>query len=126
MLYHLIFRSDFERSAQGQIVKVMFKGDVAGEGIISDTVQQFNVQGNFLHGSIEYIQEQPLGIFMMELIGKDEDIHKAIAYMKLAVHKWRCYTMGFDFSSFYRSYLILRKHLEKQLLMISIALRFPL
>ena len=54
---------------KGTIVKVTFKGDVAGEGVISDTLQQFNVKGNFLHGSIEYIEESPLGIFMMELNG---------------------------------------------------------
>ncbi len=65
----------------GRLVKVMFKGEVAGQGIISDTVKQFNVRGNFLHGSIEYIQEMPLGTFIMELQGPDEDIEKAIAYM---------------------------------------------
>ena len=48
----------------------------------SDKIQQFNVQGNFLHGTIEYIQEQALGIFIMELIGQTEDIHKAIAYIE--------------------------------------------
>jgi len=65
----------------GKLVKVMFKGDVAGDGIISDTVQQFTIQGNFLHGSIEYIQERPLGTFLMELKGEDDEIEKAIAYM---------------------------------------------
>ncbi|MBE1554287.1 methionine ABC transporter ATP-binding protein [Sporosarcina limicola] len=65
----------------GRIVKVMYKGDVAGEGIISDTVQQYNIKGNFLHGSIEYIQEIPLGIFLMELQGDNQEVEKAISYM---------------------------------------------
>ena len=65
----------------GQLVKVLFKGTVAGEGIISDTIQQFDVQGNFLHGTIEYIQDKPLGIFIMELKGGKEDIDRAISYM---------------------------------------------
>lgn len=65
----------------GRIVKIMFKGDVAGEGIISDTIQKFNVQGNFLHGLIEYIQEKPLGIFLMELKGKDDEVERALDYM---------------------------------------------
>ncbi|MHA6259724.1 methionine ABC transporter ATP-binding protein [Sporosarcina sp. CAU 1771] len=65
----------------GRIIKVMFKGDIAGEGIISDTVQNYKVQGNFLHGSIEYIQERPLGIFLMELQGEEDEVDKAIAYM---------------------------------------------
>src|SRR5690606_35185095 len=51
----------------GSVIKVQFKGAVAGEGIITDTVQHFDVKGNFLHGSIEYIQEKPLGLFLMEI-----------------------------------------------------------
>ena len=70
------------KEVKGQVVKILFKGKVAGQGIISDTIQQFNVQGNFLHGTIEYIQEQALGIFIMELLGQTEDIHKAIAYIE--------------------------------------------
>ena len=67
---------------KGQIVKILFKGSVAGEGVISDTIQQFDVRGNFLHGTIEYIQERPLGIFIMELQGSDADITRANSYME--------------------------------------------
>ncbi|MFC4801648.1 methionine ABC transporter ATP-binding protein [Neobacillus sp. GCM10023253] len=70
------------KSCQGPIVKVTFKGKVAREGVISDTLQQFNLKGNFLHGSIEYIQEQPLGIFIMELKGQKEEIEKALNYIE--------------------------------------------
>ena len=70
------------KECEGPIVKVTFRGTVAGEGVISDTLQQFQVKGNFLHGSIEYIQDLPLGIFIMELRGQKEEIHKAIFYIK--------------------------------------------
>lgn len=69
-------------AVKGQVVKILFKGEVAGEGVISDTIQQFEVQGNFLHGTIEYIQDRPLGIFIMELQGKAENVTQAIAYME--------------------------------------------
>jgi D-methionine transport system ATP-binding protein len=69
-------------NCDGPVVKVTFKGKVAGEGVISDTLQQFNVKGNFLHGSIEYIQELPLGIFIMELKGQKEEIQNAINYIE--------------------------------------------
>lgn len=69
-------------ACQGPIVKVTFSGEVAGEGVISDTLQKFNVHGNFLHGSIEYIQELPLGIFIMELNGPPEEITKALQYIE--------------------------------------------
>lgn len=70
------------QNVKGQVVKILFKGDVAGEGVISDMLQQFEVQGNFLHGTIEYIQERPLGIFLMELNGQVEDINRSISYME--------------------------------------------
>ncbi|WP_432702171.1 methionine ABC transporter ATP-binding protein [Lysinibacillus sphaericus] len=69
------------KDVRGQIVKILFKGNVAGEGVISDTMQRFEVKGNFLHGTIEYIQERPLGIFFMELQGEDSELAKASAYM---------------------------------------------
>lgn len=67
---------------EGTIVKLIFKGKVAGEGVISDMLQQFSVKGNFLHGSIEYIQELPLGIFIMELKGQKEEIKAALHYIE--------------------------------------------
>lgn len=67
---------------EGAIVKVTFRGKVAGEGVISDTLQNFNVKGNFLHGSIEYIQELPLGIFIMELKGQPEERRAALQYIE--------------------------------------------
>ncbi len=70
------------KKCEGPIVKVIFKGEVAGEGVISDMLQQFGVRGNFLHGSIEYIQEMPLGIFIMELKGKREEINTALRYIE--------------------------------------------
>ncbi|ANU27229.1 methionine ABC transporter ATP-binding protein [Planococcus versutus] len=66
----------------GTLVKVLFKGGVAGEGVISDMLQNFEVKGNFLHGAIEYIQEQPLGIFIMELKGNKSAVTDAINYME--------------------------------------------
>ena len=66
---------------EGPIVKVTFKGEVAGEGIISDALQSHKVKGNFLHGSIEYIQQRPLGIFIMELNGKQQEVRAAIDYI---------------------------------------------
>lgn len=67
---------------KGTIVKVLFKGDVAGQSIVSDMLQQFEVRGNFLHGTIEYIQERPLGIFIMELVGEQAHIQRAISYIE--------------------------------------------
>ena len=66
----------------GTVVKVLFKGGVAGEGVISDMLQNYPVKGNFLHGAIEYIQERPLGVFIMELKGTSSDVMDALKYME--------------------------------------------
>ncbi|ALS77552.1 methionine ABC transporter ATP-binding protein [Planococcus kocurii] len=67
---------------KGTLVKVLFKGGVAGEGVISDMLQNFSVKGNFLHGAIEYIQERPLGVFIMELKGAEMEVMEALKYLE--------------------------------------------
>lgn len=67
---------------KGTLVKVLFKGGVAGEGVISDMLQNFSVKGNFLHGAIEYIQERPLGVFIMELKGAEMEVMEALRYLE--------------------------------------------
>jgi D-methionine transport system ATP-binding protein len=69
------------RKRTGTMVKIHFKGEIAEEAVISDMLQAFKVKGNILHGKIEYIQEIPLGIFVMELIGEPEEIQRAIDYI---------------------------------------------
>src|SRR5690625_5082616 len=66
----------------GTIIRLQFQGSEAGEAIVSDMLKKHNVSANFLHGKIEYINEQPLGIFIMELQGNKEDIDQSIIYLK--------------------------------------------
>src|SRR5690606_24746473 len=70
------------RECQGTIVKIQFKGSKAGETVVSDMLQLHRVKGNFLHGKIEYIQEEPLGIFILEMIGEEEEVGKAVYYLQ--------------------------------------------
>ncbi|MBM7096105.1 methionine ABC transporter ATP-binding protein [Bacillus sp. H-16] len=67
---------------EGTIVKVKFQGEAAEESIVSDALQQFQVKGNFLHGNIEYIQDRPLGTFIMEIKGEPGEVVKTIEYLK--------------------------------------------
>ncbi|EZH64761.1 methionine ABC transporter ATP-binding protein [Bacillaceae bacterium JMAK1] len=66
----------------GTLIKVMFQGSSAGEGIIGDMLQEVNVRGNFLHGAIEYIEGKPLGIFILELTGDPEQVNQAMDYIQ--------------------------------------------
>ncbi|MGE7904182.1 methionine ABC transporter ATP-binding protein [Peribacillus sp. NPDC094092] len=66
----------------GTIIKIQFEGKTAGESILSDTLQTHSVKGNILHGKIEYIQDVPLGVLIIELIGDAAHIHSALQYIK--------------------------------------------
>ncbi|GLB60867.1 methionine ABC transporter ATP-binding protein [Cytobacillus sp. NCCP-133] len=69
------------KERDGKIIKIYFQGSIAEESVISDVFQQFKVKGNILHGKIEYIQDTPLGIFVMELTGATLEIERAIHYI---------------------------------------------
>lgn len=66
---------------KGPIVQVVFQGDSAEEAVISETLKQFNVNANILHGQISYIQDRALGTLIIELIGSRRDVPKAIDYI---------------------------------------------
>ena len=70
------------KNSKGTVIKITFKGSVAEESVVSDMLQQFKVKGNILHGKIEYIQETPLGIFIMEISGEQTEVIKAITYIQ--------------------------------------------
>jgi D-methionine transport system ATP-binding protein len=72
---HLVAKS------KGTIIKIQFKGVIAEQTVVSDVFQRFSVKGNILHGKIEYIQETPLGIFIMELSGESSEIENAIEFI---------------------------------------------
>lgn len=69
------------KEREGKLIKIYFQGEIAEQGVISDVFQKFKVSGNILHGKIEYIQEIPLGIFIMEVSGETLEIDRAIDYI---------------------------------------------
>jgi D-methionine transport system ATP-binding protein len=64
-----------------RIVKIHYRGSRAEEPIISETVRQFGVQVNILHGQIEYIGDNPLGVLVAELVGELAQVESAISYI---------------------------------------------
>lgn len=66
----------------GIILKLHYRGDLAEEPIISETVRLFGVQVNILHGHIEYIGGKPLGSLVVSLGGDSESVCLAAAYIK--------------------------------------------
>ena len=67
--------------SKGTIIQIQFEGPTAGESILSDALQKYSVKGNILHGKIEYIQDVPLGILIIELIGEAAEVRSALEYI---------------------------------------------
>jgi len=70
------------KACTGTVVRLQFQGNVANEAVVSDMLQAHEVSGNILHGKVEYIRDEPLGIFIMEITGAQENITKAITYLE--------------------------------------------
>ena len=51
----------------GQLLKILFIGDSAGQPVLSEVAVRFGVAVNILHGKIEYIGERALGILVVQL-----------------------------------------------------------
>lgn len=65
----------------GSIVQITFRGHSAEDSIISETINRFKVIVNILHGQINYIQDRPLGILIVEIKGDAPEIKRAIEYI---------------------------------------------
>lgn len=69
-------------TCEGTILQLQFRGDLASDPVVSDMLQRFKVSGNILHGKVEYINETPLGIFIMEILGDATEVKEATAYLE--------------------------------------------
>ncbi|KPC99154.1 Methionine import ATP-binding protein MetN [Geobacillus sp. BCO2] len=69
------------QARSGTLVRVLFQGPAAEQAILSDTLQTFRVRANILHGKIEYINDTPLGVLLLELNGEKEEVERAIHYV---------------------------------------------
>jgi len=71
-----------------KILKIIYSGDDAEKSVIADTIRQFNVNLNILHGKIEYITDKPFGILIIQLDGTNTaDIARAEQYLKEKTYK---------------------------------------
>lgn len=68
--------------ACGTLVKVIYRGAKSEEPVLSDTINRFKVSLNVLHGRIEYIDDRPLGILILEAIGDESEIASTLTYIR--------------------------------------------
>lgn len=67
---------------KGPIIQITFRGETAEDSIISETLREFAVNANILHGQITYIQDKPLGTLIVEITGEKTEINQAIEYIR--------------------------------------------
>ncbi|ATB68521.1 methionine ABC transporter ATP-binding protein [Sulfurospirillum diekertiae] len=70
------------QDVQGRLIKVVYNGDRAEEPILSDAIRTFGVDINVLHGKIEYIDEKPLGVLLLNINASSAQIEQIISYLK--------------------------------------------
>ena len=65
-----------------QILQLTYLGMGASHALISEVSRKFSINCNIVFGSIEIIQESPLGRLIIIASGREGDIAQAIAYLR--------------------------------------------
>ena len=58
---------------QGTLLKILFLGERAEQPVLSEATLRFGVSVNILHGKIEYINHQPIGLLIALLSARTSD-----------------------------------------------------
>ena len=75
------------KSQSGDLVKIHYRGKRAEEPVIAETLRRFPVTINILHGSIEYIDEAPIGTLVAGIQGEAFARESAREYLRQHVAK---------------------------------------
>jgi D-methionine transport system ATP-binding protein len=66
---------------KGRILSLIYKGETSIDPVISNASKRYGVDINILHGNIEYIQEQPIGVLVISINGPQKEVDKATVYL---------------------------------------------
>jgi D-methionine transport system ATP-binding protein len=67
---------------KGKIIKILYKGNEALEPVLYNVSKKFDVEINLLHGQIEYISENPIGVMIVGINGNEKESKLAIDYIE--------------------------------------------
>lgn len=74
---------------QGDLLELRYQGGYTLEPLISTVAKAYDVAVNIIHGKIDYIQQDVIGILYVYLTGPQEEIDKARAYIAANVFSLR-------------------------------------
>lgn len=67
---------------KGKLVKIIYRGSSALNPVLANAIRKYPGDINILHGRIEYIGDQPLGILLVNINGENNDVANIIHYLK--------------------------------------------
>lgn len=65
-----------------QMFRLRFEGTKISQPILSKMVKKYDVDANILLGGIDHLQHTFIGSLIIELMGEEEEIHKAVSFLK--------------------------------------------
>lgn len=68
--------------SNGKLIKLQFGKDSVGDALISDVSRRFNVNINIVLANVEILQGASLGSMIALIKGNEDDINKALDYIK--------------------------------------------
>lgn len=66
------------------ILRLVYTGDKANNPTLSRLIREFGVDVNILHGRIEYIQNEPLGLLWIQVALKQTSLEQIVSYLENA------------------------------------------
>ena len=67
---------------KGKLVKIIYRVSSALNPVLANAIRKYPGDINILHGRIEYIGDQPLGILLVNINGENNDVTNIIHYLK--------------------------------------------
>lgn len=67
---------------KGKIIRLSYLGENSNRPIVSKLIRNFKVDVNILSGNINKLHETKVGHLILELIGDNEEINKALAFLE--------------------------------------------
>ncbi len=73
--------------ADEELYKIYYVGEKAYDPVINEVAKRFDVDVSILHGKIDYIHRQALGILVIKVKGKDDIRKEAVQYITDHVYR---------------------------------------
>ncbi|AOY75919.1 methionine ABC transporter ATP-binding protein [Clostridium formicaceticum] len=80
--FNLELPREIFKALKGKIMKIVYRGNSALEPILSQAAKKFDLDLNILHGKIEYIGNQSIGVLVVAFNGAAGDIEQGLDYIR--------------------------------------------